>query len=183
MCGRTAIPQRHAPERDSHRGDDRPRRRRPRRRGPHAISLPGGGLGPPRRARRRRCLGPRDDAAGDPRPGACETGRGARPNRSLRGPRSAPGRNGYRQGSARPSHSLAVPKGTGPFVAVNCGALPASLVEAQRFGHVRRAFSGADDHAPGLFRSRATASVPRDFLRSIGGRCVWSALDEHQTRG
>lgn len=41
----------------------------------------------------------------------------------------------------------------GNFVAVNCGALPPSLLEAQLFGHVRGAFSGALASAPGLLKS------------------------------
>jgi transcriptional regulator with GAF, ATPase, and Fis domain len=52
---------------------------------------------------------------------------------------------------ARAIHRLSERKG--PFVAVNCGALPMTLVEAQLFGHVRGAFSGAVADAPGLLRS------------------------------
>ena len=38
-----------------------------------------------------------------------------------------------------------------PWVDVNCGALPESLIEAELFGHDRGAFSGADQARPGLF--------------------------------
>ena len=39
-----------------------------------------------------------------------------------------------------------------PFVAVNCGALPAELMESEMFGHVRGAFSGAVSDKVGLFQ-------------------------------
>ncbi|HLK40942.1 MAG TPA: FHA domain-containing protein, partial [Polyangiaceae bacterium] len=52
---------------------------------------------------------------------------------------------------ARAIHSLSCRKGD--FVAVNCGGLPAALLESILFGHKRGAFSGAvTDHA-GLFRT------------------------------
>jgi len=41
----------------------------------------------------------------------------------------------------------------GPFVAVNCGALPENLVESELFGYVRGAFSGADGDKPGRFEA------------------------------
>src|SRR3989454_244422 len=45
------------------------------------------------------------------------------------------------------------PRATGPFVPVNCGAIPAELMESEFFGHVRGAFSGAVADALGLVRA------------------------------
>jgi DNA-binding NtrC family response regulator len=52
---------------------------------------------------------------------------------------------------ARAVHDLG--RCRGAFVAVNCGALPATLVESELFGFRRGAFSGADQDRPGLVRS------------------------------
>jgi two-component system response regulator PilR (NtrC family) len=45
------------------------------------------------------------------------------------------------------------PRAGGPFIPVNCGAVPADLMESEFFGHVRGAFSGAVADTLGLFRS------------------------------
>lgn len=52
---------------------------------------------------------------------------------------------------ARAIHALS--GRSGPFVAVNCGALPDDLVESELFGHRRGAFSGATDERTGLVRA------------------------------
>ncbi|HEV8308908.1 MAG TPA: sigma-54 dependent transcriptional regulator [Methylomirabilota bacterium] len=44
-------------------------------------------------------------------------------------------------------------RGKGPFIPVNCGAVPTELLESEFFGHVRGAFSGAVADHLGLFRS------------------------------
>jgi transcriptional regulator of acetoin/glycerol metabolism len=53
----------------------------------------------------------------------------------------------------------------GPFVAVNCGALPAGLVESLLFGHKKGAFSGATSEALGFVRSANEGTL---FLDEIG---------------
>lgn len=53
----------------------------------------------------------------------------------------------------------------GPFIAVNCGAIPENLLEAELFGYVRGAFTGAAKDSPGLIREADGGTL---FLDEIG---------------
>jgi len=65
---------------------------------------------------------------------------------------------------ARAMHH-ASPRAEKPFVAVNCGAIPGELIEAELFGHERGAFTGADRARPGHFREAHGGTL---FLDEIG---------------
>ena len=65
---------------------------------------------------------------------------------------------------ARTIHSLS-PRSQGPFIAVNCGALPDTLLESELFGYKAGAFTGANKDKPGRF---ALARGGTLFLDEIG---------------
>jgi DNA-binding NtrC family response regulator len=65
---------------------------------------------------------------------------------------------------ARALHALS-PFARGPFVAVDCGALPEPLLESQLFGHEKGAFTGADRARPGLFTMADGGTL---FLDELG---------------
>ncbi len=56
-------------------------------------------------------------------------------------------------------------RAAGPFIRVNCGALPEGLIESELFGHERGAFTGADRQKPGRFERAAGGTI---FLDEVG---------------
>jgi DNA-binding NtrC family response regulator len=86
---------------------------------------------------------------------------------------------------ARAIHAASARR-AGPFVPVNCGAIPEALLESQLFGHVRGAFTNAVQANPGLFVAAHGGTLYLDevaempcmlqvkLLRVIEERQVWA---------
>lgn len=66
--------------------------------------------------------------------------------------------------AAHALHRLS-PRHSKPFQAINCGAIPSTLVQSELFGHERGAFTGATSRRQGLFETAHTGTV---FLDEVG---------------
>jgi transcriptional regulator with PAS, ATPase and Fis domain len=83
---------------------------------------------------------------------------------------------------AKAIHRLS-PRGSGPFVRVNCGALAENLLESELFGHVRGAFTGAIDNRTGRFEAAHTGTVFLDEINSTTPKLqvkLLRVLQEHE---
>jgi two-component system response regulator PilR (NtrC family) len=69
---------------------------------------------------------------------------------------------------SRAVHSCST-RATEPFVSINCGAFPETLLESELFGYVKGAFTGASQNKRGLFEVASTGTI---FLDEIGEMSV-----------
>ncbi|MBK1717739.1 sigma-54-dependent transcriptional regulator [Thiocystis violacea] len=84
------------------------------------------------------------------------------------------------------------PRGEGPFIAVNCGAIPHDLVESELFGHKKGSFTGATGDKEGLFQAAEGGTLFLDevadlplqaqvkLLRAIQEKCVRPIGTQHE---
>jgi DNA-binding NtrC family response regulator len=59
------------------------------------------------------------------------------------------------------------PRASGPFIAINCGAITETLLQSELFGHKRGAFTGATDDRPGVFEAANNGTLLLDEIGDI----------------
>ncbi len=67
---------------------------------------------------------------------------------------------------ARLIHSRG-PRSSGPFIPVNCGAIPPELMESELFGHTKGSFTGATDDKTGLFQAARGGTLFLDEVADL----------------
>ncbi len=59
------------------------------------------------------------------------------------------------------------PRSSGPFIPVNCGAIPSELMESEFFGHKKGSFTGASEDKPGLFQAAKGGTLFLDEVADL----------------
>ena len=59
------------------------------------------------------------------------------------------------------------PRSSGPFIPVNCGAIPPELMESELFGHTKGSFTGATDNKAGLFQAAQSGTLFLDEVADL----------------
>ena len=76
-------------------------------------------------------------------------------------------------------------RSSGPFIAVNCGAITETLLESELFGHARGAFTGATHDRPGLFEAASSGTLLLDEEGEVSAAMqvkLLRALQEREIR-
>src|SRR5207249_11817798 len=68
--------------------------------------------------------------------------------------------------AARAIHHLSARRSK-PFVAVDCGAIPDSLIESELFGHEKGAFTGAHQRREGRFQTASSGTLFLDEIANV----------------
>jgi two-component system, NtrC family, response regulator AtoC len=74
------------------------------------------------------------------------------------------------------------PRANGPFVAVNCAAVPENLLESELFGHEKGAFTGALSRKPGLFEVADHGVLFLDEIGEVSGQVQVKLLRAIETK-
>lgn len=83
---------------------------------------------------------------------------------------------------ARAIHELS-DRSSGPFIAVNLGALPETLLESELFGHEKGSFSGATRQKPGCFEQASSGTLFLDEVTEMSSKSQVDLLRVLETRG
>ena len=77
--------------------------------------------------------------------------------------------------AARTLHDLSI-RNKGPFVAVNCGAIPRELIESELFGHTRGSFTGAIKGREGLFKLADNGTIFLDEISELEEKLLYKLI-------